>query len=707
MHPSKSAETWRLLPTHRHRSPGRLMCAPRGMGWRFPTHLSPLRSADPRSAVGGVVFAFYVAWVAGIAAYAGAQSPGLPSWPTDAQGRAGDGIQISVPSQPCTRLVVLPDRTSGNDAGLAYLDLAVEDITRLRPDAVLAVGDLVQGYTRDPAEWDRQAQAYLDRVRRMGVPFLPTVGNHDVMSGTRVAGDRTFEDRYRATFGPRWYRADFAHLVALVLDSDQPVDGRNPGLGADQLEWLNGQLAALGTDPRAIVVCIHRPLWRTGSARRSWDEQVHPALRKAGVDAVIAGHLHALQLEETRDGIPYLIVGTCGGAVDQLPLAGQVHHLTLINACDGRIEMSHLPVGSSMDAGFIRAADQELAHQLKRDAANFAFEGTLPEAAPPATARTLTCRIRNPLPVPITVEIAAEPEDPEGELAGGGERFLSMARRDMVNRSTWHASSPWVLRPPASVTVAPRSDAAVPCEFTAPAGAHRAVAPLIGARASFVDSQSRTVPVLLRARPAIARSLSAEGSDGPGWPISAWPWSPYDTPEADARLRVLAMSERGLEIELDVPDGMPVGDARSRPDGDCDSGRDSNPMNDAIRLEVISPSGMRTWLVEPHARHACGDDVVSAWSVEELVTHAGPGWRLRVAIRPECASQMRGINVFVADNDRTYHTQWRSLCPPGTHAPLDAAQPSALNAASEGPAASPSTTSPAGLPDRRSPRTTP
>jgi 3',5'-cyclic AMP phosphodiesterase CpdA len=631
----------------------------------------------------------------------------------DADGLAEDGQRIRIAPQPCTRIVILPDRTTGNDAGLVYLDEAVEDINRLRPDAVIAIGDMVQGYTRSAAEWERQASDHLSRVTRMAVPFLPLVGNHDVISGSRAAGDRTYEQMYRARFGPRWYRADFDHLVAIVLDSDEPCDGRNPGLGTVQVDWLVKELASLHGDPRALVVLVHRPLWRTASTRKEWDARVHPALVAAGVDAVIAGHLHSLQVDDPRDGILHMVVATCGGSADQLPLAGQLHHLTVLNACGGSIDVSHLPVGATIDHDFVRTADQELAYRLKR-AETMSFEGSLPETAPSGTTVQMQCVIRNPLDVPLRVRIGPEPLDPMPEIAGGGERFASAVRADMVNPFTWHADSPWMMEGAPAADIGPRDTARIPVTFRARTEAVRSVPPLMLGRATFADSRARPVDVLLRARPSIERALAA-ATPGDGarearaWPISAWPWSPYDTREPDGQLRMWRTDDGSLWLEARIPDDLCTGSPPApQASSGTRSGADANPPNDALRIELQLPDGISSWLVEPHAGVAYGDPIVAEWSAQRDIPIDTPhgtfaGWSVQVRLDPTIARSLVGLNAYMADNDLTYHTQWRSLCPPGTYAALDAGTRSALNTRKEGPVADPPPASPPALPSRNSP----
>jgi hypothetical protein len=379
----------------------------------------------------------------------------------------------------------------------------------------------------------------------------------------------------------------------------------------------------------------------------------------------------------------YLVVGTCGGNVDQLPLAGQLHHLTVLNACGGGIELSHVPVGATIEADFVHARDQEQSYALKR-ADTMSFSGSLPESAPAGTSVTLECVIANPLDVPLTVMLSPEPLDPAPEPAGGGERFLSTARADMVNPFTWHVASPWSMEPPATATVPAKQTLRVPVTFRASRDAARSVPPLIAGRARFEDSRGRPVDVILRTRPNLTRTLTADASGSARWPISAWPWTPYDTHEPDGHLSMSRDTAGNLWVEIAMPDGTPTGDSPTGQQTRRTAGPEANPHNDAVRLEVRSGSASQSWLVEPHAGVSYGDPIVSEWTIDADATLETPhghhrGWVLRARLSPEAAASMDGLNAFTADNDLAYHTQWRSLCAPGTFASLDGRPSAALN----------------------------
>ncbi|MBM4114130.1 MAG: hypothetical protein FJ253_12300, partial [Phycisphaerae bacterium] len=269
--------------------------------------------------------------------------PSPPRFRHDSDGAAPNGQSVvDAARSDFQRIAILPDRTTGMDWGLRYLTQAVADLNRLRPDAVFTIGDMVQGYHRDEAEWTRQATQYLEIVSPLVMPFFPVPGNHDVISGTRRDGDATFAELYRRAFGPLWYSVDLERLTVIVLFSDDGVGVRPQLIRDEQLAWLSGALDAASTRGKPIVVLMHRPLWR--ASVEHWNEKIRPLLEKASVRAVIAGHFHSMQRDETIGGIDYHILGTCGGSIDQHPYAGQMQHLTFLDVpAEGALRLFHMP----------------------------------------------------------------------------------------------------------------------------------------------------------------------------------------------------------------------------------------------------------------------------------------------------------------------------------------------------------------------------
>ena len=306
-------------------------------------------------------------------------------------------VPVAIPDRPF-RIAILPDRTTGRDWGLPYLQAAVRDLNRIQPDAVFTVGDMVQGYTRDPATWEKEVAVYKSITEKINAPFLPVAGNHDVISGTRVAGDRTFADLYLQQFGPLQYMAELEGASVIAMFSDEGLGDSKMQVNDGQLNWLRTSLDRAAARGKPIMILMHRPLWRYDSVK--WFERIHPLLAKAKVAAVIAGHLHSLQDDPAKDGVKYLVVGTCGGSIDQHPLAGQLQHLTFVQITpDGALDIFHQPVGMTLPEDFVVREDQDCVYALRENPGCLSLLGELPDPcmASSSVSGVATLRVVNPL----------------------------------------------------------------------------------------------------------------------------------------------------------------------------------------------------------------------------------------------------------------------------------------------------------------------
>mgnify|MGYP000400943768 CR=1 FL=1 len=75
--------------------------------------------------------------------------------------------------------VVFGDRTGGPAEGVRVLAQAVEDTNLLKPDLVMTVGDMINGYS--PAEpWLAQMREFKGIMDDLDCPWYPVAGNHDI-----------------------------------------------------------------------------------------------------------------------------------------------------------------------------------------------------------------------------------------------------------------------------------------------------------------------------------------------------------------------------------------------------------------------------------------------------------------------------------------------------------------------------------------------
>lgn len=152
-----------------------------------------------------------------------------------------------------------------------------------QPDFIVFTGDLTHT-TDDPAERRRRMAEFKQIVGELKVKtvrFMP--GEHDASLDRGAA--------FKELFGDTYYRFDHKGVHFIALDN---VSDRGTTLGAEQLAWMQAELAKL--DPKApLVVLAHRPLfplvpkwdWHT----RDGDQALALLMPHQNV-TVFYGHIH-------------------------------------------------------------------------------------------------------------------------------------------------------------------------------------------------------------------------------------------------------------------------------------------------------------------------------------------------------------------------------------------------------------------------------
>ena len=76
------------------------------------------------------------------------------------------------------QFVVVTDRTGGHRDGI--FEDGVAKINLLQPELVMSVGDLIEGYTEDLGELNKQWDEFESFTARLEMPFFYVPGNHDI-----------------------------------------------------------------------------------------------------------------------------------------------------------------------------------------------------------------------------------------------------------------------------------------------------------------------------------------------------------------------------------------------------------------------------------------------------------------------------------------------------------------------------------------------
>ncbi|HXE53713.1 MAG TPA: metallophosphoesterase [Tepidisphaeraceae bacterium] len=173
------------------------------------------------------------------------------------------------------------------------LELAVARINSLpkTPALVLHTGDLT--HLSKPREFDTVAQV-MRSAKAEQTFYVP--GEHDYF----VDDGQQYRERFgRGTMGIGWQSFDYkgVHFIGLVNVANLTNGKSALGvLGADQLQWLQKDLAALGSST-PVVVFAHVPLW-TVYAEWGWGTadaaQALGHLRRFGSVTILNGHIHQI-----------------------------------------------------------------------------------------------------------------------------------------------------------------------------------------------------------------------------------------------------------------------------------------------------------------------------------------------------------------------------------------------------------------------------
>ena len=181
--------------------------------------------------------------------------------------------------------------------------LAVSRINALptRPALVLHTGDLT--HLSKPQEFDTVEQI-MKSIRSERSFYVP--GEHDYF----VDNGMQYKEHFgRGTLGTGWQSFDYkgVHFIGLVnvanLSNGKSALG---ALGTDQIEWLEKDVARLGSST-PIVVFAHVPLW-TVYPEWGWgtedSAQALGYLKRFGSVTVLNGHIHQI-LQKVEGNITF------------------------------------------------------------------------------------------------------------------------------------------------------------------------------------------------------------------------------------------------------------------------------------------------------------------------------------------------------------------------------------------------------------------
>lgn len=230
--------------------------------------------------------------------------------------------------------LIFPDSQSADYSGWQQL---ARDAYQRHPDSAFYVnmGDLVDN-GQDASQW----RAWFNSVSVFSdaVPLAPVIGNHEAYSlEWKECLPASYTQLFNvpqnglAKYPNQFYSFDYGPVHFVVLDTNFPeMKNFQPDLLADELQWLEGDLAA--SRAKWKVVLMHRDIFLYGFGPESGREQTQthfldfsyqlmPVFEKYKVDAVLTAHLHTYRHRVPLQnfapapqgaGITYILTGVAG-----------------------------------------------------------------------------------------------------------------------------------------------------------------------------------------------------------------------------------------------------------------------------------------------------------------------------------------------------------------------------------------------------------
>src|SRR6059058_532833 len=200
------------------------------------------------------------------------------------------------------RLVHLSDLHFG--AHDERLVTAVErEVDALKPDLVVISGDFTQ---RARTEQFREACAFLEELRDRGHEVIGVPGNHDVPLYdvlrrflSPLARYRRFIDQTLCPF------VELAGVAILGINTARSLTFKEGRISEDQVDFIRDTFAR--TDPGTVRILVtHHPLFALSVGEEvqraiGRQELALDAIEDAGVDILLAGHMHHASSHDAGD----------------------------------------------------------------------------------------------------------------------------------------------------------------------------------------------------------------------------------------------------------------------------------------------------------------------------------------------------------------------------------------------------------------------
>lgn len=274
-------------------------------------------------------------------------------------------LQITVPEGPKPwssldinrsddqfQFAIVTDRTGGRRPGVFFT--GVKKLNLLQPEFVMSVGDLIDGYTQDVPELDRQWKEFDSFIDSLQVPFFYTPGNHDITNAV-------MDSVWRARLGPTYYHFVYKDVLFMCLNSEDQFRGAGRGTISDpQFDYIKKTLED-HPDVRWTMIFMHQPLWLQDDPKRWPDVEALLADRD---HTVYVGHVHHYVRYMRNNGRYYTLATTGGGSGLRGPALGEFDHITWVTMTEDGPIMANLALDGIYSDDLVTETDYDFISRM-------------------------------------------------------------------------------------------------------------------------------------------------------------------------------------------------------------------------------------------------------------------------------------------------------------------------------------------------------
>lgn len=237
------------------------------------------------------------------------------------------------------QFVIVSDNTGGARPGV--FRQAMRKVNLLRPEFVVSVGDLIEGFTENREVIDLMWDEFDGVLDELEMPFFYTPGNHDWSND--VMGEV-----WKERFGASTYHFVYKDVLFLILNSEESgPGGTSAGFNAEQVAYVKQTLAD-NDDVRWTMVFTHQPVWAYNGEILGWPD-IEQALAKRDYTA-FAGHMHTYAHHSGLQKQDHFTLGSTGGeSLLRGKIYGEFDHVTWVSMLDSGPRIANLSLNGIDD----------------------------------------------------------------------------------------------------------------------------------------------------------------------------------------------------------------------------------------------------------------------------------------------------------------------------------------------------------------------